>query len=123
MSEVKYELPMFSSNLISEPDIFIKNMDVEFIIAGYDDEDTFSRICVKFSSVLGMKQTSARFTPNLYGAYDKIVQMSESEWLKEMQELNNDDYNYWNPNHYVMYLDGIGLYQFIAKSVEVREFE
>lgn len=123
MSEVKYELPMFSSNLISEPDIFIKNMDVEIIIAGYDDEDTFSRICVKFSSVLGMKQTSARFTPNLYGAYDKIVQMSESEWLKEMQELNNDDYNYWNPNHYVMYLDGIGLYQFIAKSVEVREFE
>lgn len=123
MSEVKYELPMFSSNLISEPDILIKNMDVEIIIEGYDDEDNFSRICVKFSSVLGMKQTSARFTPNLYGAYDKIVQMSESKWLKEMQELNNDDYNYWKPNHYVMYLDGIGLYQFIAKSVEVRERE
>ncbi len=123
MSEIKYELPMFSSNLISEPKITIKNMDVEIVIEGYDDEDVFSRISIKFLSVLGMKQTSARFTPNLYGAYDKIVQITESEWLKEMQKLNNEDYSYWKPNHYVMYLDGIGLYQFIAKSVEVMEHE
>ena len=45
------------------------------------------------------------------------------EGLKEMQELNNADYSYWNPNHYVMYLDGVGLYQFIARGVEVREYE
>lgn len=123
MNEVKYELPMFSSNLISEPNIIIKNMDVEIIIEGYDDEELFSRICIKFSSVLGMKHTSARFTPEMYGAYDKIVQLSESEWLKEMQKLNNDDYCYWKPNHYVMYLDGMGLYQFIAKSIEVTKNE
>lgn len=123
MGEVIYELPMFSSNLISEPKITIKNMDVEIVIEGYDDEDVFSRISIKFLSVLGMKQTSARFTPNLYDAYDKIVQITESEWLKEMQKLNDEDYSYWKPNHYVMYLDGIGLYQFIAKEVEVRDCE
>lgn len=121
MSKIKYELPMFSSNLVSEPNITIKNMDVEIVVEGYDDEDIFRRICIKFSSVLGIKQTSARFTPNLYDAYDKIVQIKGSEWLKEMQELNNDDYSYWKPNHYAMYLDGMGLYQFIAKSVEVIE--
>ena len=121
MSEIKYELPMFSSNLVSEPNITIKNMDVEIVIEGYDDEDNLSKIGIVFSCVLGMKHTSARFTPNLYGAYDKIVQITETEWLKEMQKLNNEDYSYWNPKHYVMYLDGIGLYQFIAKSVEVRE--
>ena len=38
-----------------------------------------------------------------------------------MQALNKADYNYWRPNHYVMYLDSMGLYQFIARSVEVRE--
>ncbi len=121
MSEIKYELPMFSSNLVSEPNITIKNMDVEIVIEGYDDEDNLSKIGIVFSCVLGMNHTSARFTPNLYGAYDKIVQITETEWLKEMQELNNEEYSYWNPKHYVMYLEGIGLYQFIAKSVEVRE--
>lgn len=31
-SEIKYELPMFSSSLESEPQIEFKNMDVKIII-------------------------------------------------------------------------------------------
>lgn len=123
MNEIKYEFPMFSSNLICEPDITIRHMDVIIKLEGYDDNGVLSKICVTFSSVLGMKQTSARFTPKLYGAYDKIVEVLDSEWLLEMCQINKDDYDYWNPKHYLMYLDGMGLYQFIAKSLKVEKYD
>lgn len=123
MNEIKYELPMFSATLIREPDIIIKGMDVVIKLEGYDDNDIISKTCITFSSVLGLKHTSERFTPKLYEAYDKIVEISDSEWLSEMHKLNKEDYDYWNPRHYAIYLDSFGLYQFIAKSVMVEEYE
>lgn len=95
-SEIKYELPMFSSNLENEPQI-------------------------EFVSVIGFKQTSPRFTPQLYGAYDKVVEVIDSEWLEELKEINLEDFSFWKPKHYVLYLDGFGMYQFIAQSFEVRK--
>lgn len=118
-NEIRYELPMFSSNLIKEPSIRFENMDVKIDIEGYDEEDNLNKITITIISVLCIKQTSARFTPRLYDSYDRIVELIDSEWLKELKEINEEDFNYWKPKHYILYLDGIGMYQFIGQTFEV----
>lgn len=118
-NEIMYELPMFSSNLIKEPNIRFENMDVKIDIEGYDEEDNLNKITITIISVLCIKQTSARFTPRLYDSYDRIVELIDSEWLKELKEINEEDFNYWKPKHYILYLDGIGMYQFIGQRFEV----
>jgi len=114
-----YELPMFSSNLIKEPNIRFENMDVKIDIEGYDEEDNLNKITITIISVLCIKKTSARFTPRLYDSYDRIVELIDSEWLKELKEINEEDFNYWKPRHYILYLDGIGMYQFVGQRFEV----
>ena len=120
-SEIKYELPMFSSNLENEPQIEFKNMNVKIIIKGYDENDVICETEIKFISVIAFKQTSARFTPKLYGSYDKVVEVIDSEWLEELKKINEEDFSYWKPKHYILYLDGFGMYQFIAQSLEVEK--
>ncbi len=118
-NEIRYELPMFSSNLIKEPNIRFENMDVKIDIDGYDEEDKLKRITITIISVLCIKQTSVRFTPIIYDSYDRIVELIDSEWLKELKAINEEDFNYWEPKHYILYLDGIGMYQFIGQGFEV----
>ncbi|MDE6203809.1 MAG: hypothetical protein K2G19_10080, partial [Lachnospiraceae bacterium] len=69
------------------------------------------------------KHISARFTPKLFNSYDRIVELVDSEWLVELKDVNKEDFNYWNPKHYIMYLDEIGMFQFIARGYEVIEHE
>lgn len=86
-----------------------------------DDEDNLVKIAITFVSVLCIKQTSARFTPKLYDSYDRIVELTDSDWLMELKEINEEDFDYWKPKHYVLYLVGIGMYQFIAQTYEVKD--
>lgn len=118
-NKIKYELPMFSSSLTKEPNIRFKNMDVEIDIEGYDENDNLNKITITIISVLCIKKTSSRFTPILYDSYDRIVELIDSEWLEELKEINEENFNYWKPKHYILYLDGIGMYQFIGQRFEV----
>lgn len=114
-NEIRYELPMFSSNLIKEPNIRFENMDVKLDIKGYEEEDDFIKITIIITSVLCIKQIFVRFTSKLYDSYDRIIELIDSEWLKELKEINEEGFNYWKPKHYILYLDGIGMYQFIGQ--------
>ena len=61
----------------------------------------------------------ARFTSELYDSYDRIVELIDSEWLVELKDVSKEDINYWNPKHYIMYLDGGGMFHFTAQGYEV----
>ena len=52
---------------------------------------------------------------------DKVVEVIDSEWLEELKKINEEDFSYWKPKHYILYLDGFGMYQFIAQSLEVEK--
>ena len=122
-NEIKYELPIFSSSLKQDPVIESKDMDMGIELIGMDEESRLRKIVIKFNSVLCNKHTSARFTPKLYGSDDRIVELVDSEWLAELKDVNKEDFNYWNPKHYIMYLDGVGMFQFIAQGYVVIEDE
>lgn len=121
--EIKYELPIFSQSLEKDPIVKSKDMDMEIELFGTDDKDKLRTIIIKFSAVLCNKYTSARFTPRLYDSYDRIVELVDSEWLEELKGMNERDFSYWNPKHYVIYLDEIGMFQFIAREYEVIDSE
>lgn len=122
-SIIRYELPIFSSTLEKDPVVESKNMNMEIELIGADTENRLRKIVIKFNSVLCNKHTSARFTPKLYDSYDRVVELVDSEWLEELKDINGEDYNYWQPKHYIMYLDGVGMFQFIAQGYEVIENE
>lgn len=122
-SEIKYELPIFSSNLEKDPVVESKDMNVGIELIGVDEENGLRKIVIMFNSVICSKHTSARFTPKLYDSYDRVVELVDSEWLEELKGINEEDYNYWKPKHYIMYLDGVGMFQFIAQGYEVIENE
>lgn len=122
-SEIKYELPIFSSNLEKDPTVGEKDMNKWIELVGVDENNKLREIVIQFNAVICDKHTSARFTPKLYDAYDRIVELIDSEWLKELKRINEEDFNYWNPKHYIMYLDGVGMFQFVAQSYEVVEHE
>lgn len=122
-SEIKYELPIFSSSLEQDPIVESKDMNMEIQLLGRDEEDRLRKIVIKFNSVLCNKYTSARFTPKLYDSYDRIVELVDSQWLVELKNVNKEDFIYWNPRHYIIYLDGVGMFQFIAQGYVVMEDE
>ncbi|MCQ2535122.1 MAG: hypothetical protein MJ172_11240 [Clostridia bacterium] len=122
MDNAIYELKMFSSCLKCAPNIVVDGMDMTVILKGYDDNDNYHECSIKFISVIGYQYTMLSFAHTM-GAYDKIIQIEESQWKNEFKNTNSEKYNYWKPNHYVMFLDDNGLYQFLAQKVEVVEHE
>lgn len=121
--EIKYELPIYSQALEKNPIIQIKGMDVNIELSGYDDDNRIRKISIQFNNVVCSKRTSVRFTPESLDSYDKIVQLVDSEWLNKLKHINQEEFNYWKPNHYSLYLWDEGLFQFIAQGYEVTEFE
>ncbi len=87
---------------------------MEIKLIGMDEQNKLRKIVIRFNSVLCNKHTSARFTPKSYESYDRIVELVDSEWLMALREVNKGDFNYWNPKYYIMYLDGVGMFQFIS---------
>lgn len=123
ISEIKYELPIYSTTLEKDPVVESKDMDIEIELIGVDEENRLRSIVIRFISVICSKHTSARFTPKLYDSYDRVVELVDSEWLEELKGINEETYNYWKPKHYIMYLDEVGMFQFIAQGFEVIENE
>lgn len=56
MSKIIYELKMFSSNLIKEPEFIIDGMKNILKIEGYDDEGRINKVKVELDSVLCYKK-------------------------------------------------------------------
>ena len=113
-----FELPMLSSLLNHEPELLIRGLDISMILDGKDLSDANRHVCLSFKNVLCHKHTSERFTAEMYDAYDTVVEIVDSEWLMTMKKMNETDVNFWQPKHFAVYLDGMGLYQFVAKGFE-----
>lgn len=113
-----FELPMLSSLLNHEPELLIRGLDISMILDGKDPSDANRHVCLSFKNVLCHKHTSERFTAEMYDAYDTVVEIVDSEWLMTMKKMNETDFNFWQPKHFAVYLDGMGLYQFVAKGFE-----
>ena len=114
-------MPIFSSTLEQDPIIEHAEMNMSIKIVGVDEKNKLRKIIIKFHTVLCNKYTLAGFTPKLYGSYDCIVELVDSEWLEELERINKEKFIFWNPKHYALYLDEIGMFQVVAQGFEVIE--
>lgn len=122
-TEIKYQLPLFSQTLSSDPIIKFDNLDIIMELEGYDEKDYLRKVYITFEIVQCYKHTSEMFTPELYGAYDKVVELKDSTWIQEMKKINEEKFRFWHVRHFVVYLDGIGMYEFMAQGCKVETHE
>ncbi|ATW25304.1 hypothetical protein [Candidatus Formimonas warabiya] len=89
----------------------------------YDEEknDAVFNSGIVFDAVQAHRHTTEKFIKSLLGAYDTLVEITDSEWVKELREINKEIADYWNIKHYAIFLDSNGLFEFIARDYKILE--
>lgn len=98
-----------------------------WLLFDYYDEnknDTIFNTGIVFNAVQAHRHSSEKFTKILEGAYDYLIEIVDSEWVKQLREINKEIADYWDIKHYAIFLDSNGLFEFIArdfKTLEIKE--
>lgn len=122
-SNLIYKIPVFSTH-ITDFVLRTDGMDVYLEFEGYDETDALKKVIIKFDTVVCYKHTLSRFTSEFYDiSYEKVVELTGSKWLKKLKKTNPEEFNRWNPKHYVLFLHYEGMYQFMARSCEMKEVQ
>lgn len=118
-----WSLPILSSEIEEGVKISNDGMDIILSFICSLESDRQKKYEIRFESVLCHMHTSERFTPKMFDSYDTVVSLEDSEWLDNLKNLNSRDFEFWKPKHFVIYFDGSGQYQFIAREFAVIEKE
>jgi len=92
------------------------------LIFDYNDNDKVYKSGILFKMVKAFKHLSEGFG-YLNGAYDKLIEIEDSEWSAELSKTNpywEKNYNY-KLRHFAIFLDSNGLYEFIAHDFKIFE--
>lgn len=76
---------------------------------------------IKFNQVSAFRKRGERCCSawHIEGAYDTLVEVEGSSWLAEMTNDVPELYRAnWKPHHYMIYLDSVGCFEFLAQSWE-----
>lgn len=114
-----WSLPMLSSEIEDGIKISNDGMDISLSFRCSHEKNIQNSVVIKFEAVLCHMHTSERFTPEMLASYDTLVMLEDSEWLDNLKRLNPRDFDFWKPKHFVIYFDGSGQYQFIARQYVV----
>lgn len=97
------------------------------LLFDYFDEDIDDKVFnggLIFETSVAHRHSSEKFTKYVSGTYDKLVEMEDSHWLKELTNISPEWAKQWEIKHFAIYLDGYGLYEFIAtgyKLIDTKE--
>ncbi|SBV99300.1 hypothetical protein KL86CLO1_11172 [uncultured Eubacteriales bacterium] len=76
---------------------------------------------ILLKTVLGFKHDSEGFATTTMDAYDRLVEIAESDWVAEYQKANPRIADLFHIKHYAIFLKSCGLYEFIAKSYAIQK--
>jgi hypothetical protein len=88
----------------------------------YHREGTAFRSGVRFNGVLATRARAERCCTlwHIEGAYDTLVEVEDSAWVKEMRADTTERWRErWEAHHYLIYLDSAGSFEVIADSWEI----
>jgi len=97
------------------------------LLFDYYDENNNDKIFnsgILFETTITHRHSSEKVTKFISGTYDKLVEVKNSEWVKELTIISPEWVKYWEVRHYAIYLDSYGLYEFIAKGfslIDIKE--
>lgn len=88
----------------------------------YDEQkDDIFNSGIVFEAVQAHKHLTEAFTESTMGAYDCLVEVTDSAWIKELKAINSEIANLWKIKHYAIYLKSSGLFEFAARGYEIME--
>lgn len=122
-NKVLYELPMFSTLLSVSPEVELRGMNVDITLRGYDDDDNFYTVILKFHGVFEFTKTYSNFAD--YGkAYDRVLEIIDSNRLQQLRLNNHQLFDALQRSdtplrHFNLLLDSYDAYNIICSSFEV----
>ena len=121
--DTKWEFPVPSTNLCGDVKCIVPGANVWLLYEyfDYDNPDIVYNSGIKFKHVQVYRHANEKFASSLMGAYDKIVEVCDSDWIEQLTAINPQIAAYWNIRHYAIYLDSNGLYEFAASGFEILE--
>jgi hypothetical protein len=76
---------------------------------------------IKFLKVAAFRKRGERCCAawHIEGAYDTLVEIEGSAWVAELKaDVAKPYQDEWQPRHYMIYLDSVGCFEFLAESWE-----
>jgi len=124
-----FEIPVSSFDISKGISMEIKGLELTIVIKYFDKKNKVLKI--HFDKVQCYKHTSSRLTkeiyytqePNQFVIYDTLVEIEDSEWLNELKELNEEEFNLWKLKHYAIHLDDFHVWQVIASGYDITKEE
>jgi len=86
-----------------------------------EKNDTMFTAGIFFDSVVGFRHDSEGFATTLMNAYDRLVEVVNSDWIAEYRKTNPRIANLYNIKHYAIFIKSCGLYEFIAKNYAIQD--
>lgn len=86
-----------------------------------DKNDAMFTAGIFFEFVVGFKYDSEGFATTTMDAYDRLVEIADSDWVAEYRKTNPRIADLFHIKHYAIFLKSCGLYEFIAKSYAIQE--
>ncbi|MBF0778969.1 hypothetical protein [Streptococcus cuniculi] len=122
-NKILYELPMFSALLSVSPEVEFKGRDVNITLRGYDDDDNFYIVILKFYGVFEFRKTYSHFA-NHGKAYDRVLEIINSDRLQQLKLNNRQLFNVLQNSstplrHFNLLLDSYDTYNIICSGFEV----
>src|ERR1035437_9238490 len=72
-----------------------------------------------FKTVFGFRHDSEGFAMTVMDAYDRLVEIVDSDWTAEYRKTNPRIANLFDIKHYAIFLKSCGLYEFISKDYTI----
>jgi hypothetical protein len=118
-----YELPFLSQDLwpevrlLSDGDDIIMQFEVD---AEGSNERYLARIMFRNCGAIRRLNEPCSRVWNIRGCYDRLNEVIQSDWLKEVQGKGGGSLDYYERmRHFMIYLESSGSFEFIAESYEV----
>jgi len=114
-----YQPPVASTEFSTEAMLYGNEIRFGYVV---DNLERFGGIRFKRTWAKRTRSESACTVWHIDGAYDTLVEIENSSWVAEVQAETLDSQRKrgesWNMHHYMIYLDSVGCFEFLAESWE-----
>jgi hypothetical protein len=111
-----YQPPVASTSFAGDADFCYPVLRFQ-----YYRDDVLVRSGIRFEMITATRMRTERCCTVWHiEAYDTLVSVEGSAWLKEIVADTHEPWRHkWKMNHYMIYLDSTGCFEFIAESWKV----
>lgn len=117
-----FEIPQPSTAAVEDPTLHMGQGGVWIVIECYDLGEPLVRSTIKIHSCRAIRKLAELYCKVWHlQAYDTVCEVEDSTWAEELKQATPEGHeNQWVLKHFMLYLDSVGHYEFIAESVTIE---